>query len=421
MSLVLGVSAGASAVRMASRSGLGLDFTGHTVDVGDGPGTAVAARSVGVLLEDGRLARVEATAITYRDDAEATALHEAMAGQRLHNYHLVPEADAVVRLLEVVGQLRADDHTVVLYDLGHTGVTVSVVDRYSRAVLAREHSTVVGGDLFDSLIADQQYRERGLAAPADPSQSASMLARCRAAKEQLSTGGAACVPGDTGMVLLNRDRFEALIQVPVEASARLARDVVAATGRRPDLLVLLGGGSRIPLVQGVLRTWLGLPTIVPPEPEMVAAQGASLLATPVVAAPADADRPAEDGDDDGSRGPAASRRRLAIAGAAATGLLVVAGAGFLFDRDSAPTGQSQSRVTELSSTTAPKPSTTAPKPSTTVTAPPEPPAQAPVAAVEPQPAAPALPPPPSRRYLNLPAPIQIEVPQGVELPPGMTR
>jgi len=47
-------------------------------------------------------------------------------------------------------------------------------------------------------------------------------------------------------------------------------------------VVLTGGGARIPLVRTVLESWLGLPVIVPDHPELVAAQGAALLAQQVV-------------------------------------------------------------------------------------------------------------------------------------------
>ena len=44
---------------------------------------------------------------------------------------------------------------------------------------------------------------------------------------------------------------------------------------------MIGGGSRIPLVRATLAGWVGLPTITPAEPELVAAKGAALSATPV--------------------------------------------------------------------------------------------------------------------------------------------
>lgn len=420
MSAVLGVSVGASAVRMATQAGpdpVTAGFHRHAVEVNTGAGEDVAARSIGVLLEGADHADIDATGVAYRGDAQAGAMHDAMARQHLYNYRLVPEAAAVVALLESVGQLGPDDHTLVLYDLGSSGVTVSVVDRYSRDVVAFDHGDVAGGDRFDALIADQQLRERGLEPPTDQWAAADLLARCRVAKEQLSTTGAACLPGDGGLILLNRERFEALVRVPVEASARLTREVVAASGRHPDVLVLLGGGARIPLVQSLLQGWLALPTIVPPEPEMVVAQGAALLATPVEPpqpAPEESDGPTV-GAHRRRHGP--SKRQLAVAGVAAAGLVAIAGLGFALDHDPESTPQGERQATEVLL----PPTTTLPPPTTTTTPPPPPPAPTPA----PQPVevveSPAPPPPPAPRYLNLPAPIQIQVPPNIQLPPGMVR
>ncbi|WP_043809329.1 Hsp70 family protein [Rhodococcus triatomae] len=432
MSAVLGVSVGSSAVRMATLAAPEHDagavpgFERRAVEVVTGPVEDVAAQSIGVLLEDDGHADIGATGVAYGSGLHPDTMHNAMARQQLSNYHLVPEAAAVVTLLESAGQLAPTDHTVVLYDLGSSGVTVTVVDRYSHTVLAQHRSDVAGGDRFDALVAEQQVRERGLTRPDDVWAAAEFLGRCREAKEQLSTGTGAAVPGDSGLVLLNRERFEALVRVPLESSARLARDVIAASGRHPDVVVLLGGGVRIPLVSSLLQSWLGLRIILPPEPEMVAAQGAALLATamaPPVPHEPELEQPEPNWAEIAStpstrRGP--SRRHLALAGAVAAGLVVVAAIGLaLGGRDTGPSNQGETAVAEV---TVP-PRTTTRAPSSTPTTTPAPSSTAPAATAVPETTseAPAPPPVPSPRFLNLPDPIRIEVPPNIQLPPGMVR
>ncbi|MFC9790372.1 Hsp70 family protein [Rhodococcus sp. NPDC127528] len=381
----------------------------------------LAAQAIGVLLEHDDHSNIGATAVVCDLPHGADALHEAMGRQRLHNYHVVPSATAAITLLEQTGQL-GDAQTVVLYDLGSSGVTVSVVDRYTRAVVATETSTVACGDYFDWLVREQQHRDHGLAAPADEWAAAELAQRCRAAKEQLSESDAVCLPGDGGLILLTREKFESLVAVPVEGSARLAREVITASGRRPDVVVLLGGGSRIPLVQAVLRGWLALPTVVPAEPEMVTAQGAALLATPVavptsVAPPTQPDVPLLP-----PRG-RTSKRQLAIAGVAAAGLVVVAGVGLALGGGN--DGNQRAEGTTVATEDTVPPSTTPPATTTPPTsAPTTTPAPATTVrdATSSGPATPPPPPPPPPpRYLNLPQPIQIEVPPGIQLPPGMVR
>ncbi|MFD4181080.1 Hsp70 family protein [Rhodococcus sp. NPDC058514] len=429
MSAVLGVSIGSSAVRMArpdaaSRRGPeGVEaFQRQVIATAPHLAEETAAQAVGVLLAQGGGENVGATGVAYATQRQADVMAQAMARQRLHNYQLIPASTAAITRLEATGELQ-DFRTLVLFDLGSSGLTVSVVDRRSREVLATERSTEIAGDYFDWLIREHQAGAQGVVSPVGADEANAFNERCRFAKEQLSDNEAIAVPSEAGLILLSRETFESMIVVPVEGSARFARGVIAASGLRPDAVVLLGGGAHIPLVQSILRTWLSLPVVVPAEPAMVAAQGAAMLATPV-SLPEPAPQPlfaAVAPSPRRTRGPA--RRQLAIAGAAATGLVVVAAIGLSMGRDGAATTQGEGHATAVtedrdapSTTPASPPTTTAPPSSTAPRAP------APQRAAEPASSAPPpVPGPPPRRYLNLPDPIQIEVPPGVELPPGMTR
>ncbi|MBC2642735.1 MULTISPECIES: Hsp70 family protein [unclassified Rhodococcus (in: high G+C Gram-positive bacteria)] len=291
MSSVLGVSVGASAVRLArpdsvNRDGTGSrhlpDFLAQVVAAGPDRPEELAAESIGVVLAGTPGAgQVHATGVAYRDEAQAGAVQAAMARQQLVDYQLVTEASAALAFLDASGAL-ADHRTLVFYDLGSSGLTVSVVDRATGDVVETTRTDTVSGDVFDGLIRDNQLENKRIDAPGDAAESLALDCRCREAKERLSTGGAVAVPGDGGLLLLSRDVFDGLIGVTVESSARLARDVIERSGRVPDAMVLVGGGARIPLVRSVLESWLGLPVIVPDHPELVAAQGAALLAQQVV-------------------------------------------------------------------------------------------------------------------------------------------
>ncbi|TJZ76096.1 hypothetical protein FCG67_19005 [Rhodococcus oryzae] len=427
MSAVLGVSVGSSAVRMArpdvaSRRGPGgvEAFQRQVIATVPHRAEETAAQSIGVLLAQGG-ETVGATGVAYATQRQADALQQAMARQRLHNYHLIPASTAAIVRLEATGEIY-DYRTLVLYDLGSSGLTVSVVDRASGEVLATERSTEIAGDYFDWLISEHQAGAQGIVSPVGADEATAFNDRCRFAKEQLSASEAIAVPSEAGLILLSRETFESMIVVPVEGSARFARGVIAASGRYPDAVVLLGGGAHIPLVQSILRTWLNLPTVVPAEPEMVTAQGAAMLATPV-----SVPEPQRIGTDAPSprRTRGASKRQLAIAGAAAAGLVVVAGIGLSMGRDGANTTQGEGRATAVTEDRETPSTTSAPPTTTTTTPPPSTPSRAPASppAAESSSAnpAPPVPGPPPRRYLNLPDPIQIEVPPGVELPPGMVR
>ncbi|MBY6368114.1 Hsp70 family protein [Rhodococcoides corynebacterioides] len=478
MSSVLGVSVGTSAVRMASpvrevHAGAAARFRHRVIDTTFDPAEQLAAQSIGEVLADpGIPDPIAATGVAYRDDAQAGAVAKAMARQHIANYRLVPEVHAAINFLRTTGDLDGL-HTVALYDLGSSGLSVTVVDLDTGAVLASERSFVVSGNLFDALIRDNQI---GRQQPgADGVDEREFEARCRVAKEQLSANGAVCIPGMGGLILLSREAFDAMAAVPVESSARLTRDVVARAGRPVDALVLVGGGARIPLVQETLASWVGLRTITPDEPELVAAKGAALSATPVenaptlaappvsapapvppasapvpdlvappqdpapveptaevprpnemayseVADPRSAETPAWLSGDSGVTSSDGYRRRSKVPLIAALGLAIAAAAGLILGYggttaqpvDDASSG-SDTTSTTTAVTTTPRPTTTtttSPPPSSTTTPPPVVEDSAPVYD-EPAPApAPAPAPPPL-----IPGLPQFQLPPPIQLPP----
>ena len=270
---VLGVSVGASAVRVACPDDEGAVFRSFPVDSVDTHPEQLVADSIGTVMAECPAAdEVQAIGVAYRDPAQAAAVQATMGDCRL-----VPEVTAVLRQLEASGQL-GDHSTLVFYDLGSSGLTVTVVDRLTGEALGAARTDEISGDGIDRLIRDHQLAQERIARPADEAAESALTERCRRAKEELSTNTAVCVPGDGGLLLLSQDNLDSLIVRPVEASARLAREVIDSSGRRPDAVVLIGGGAHIPLVASLMESWLALPVIVPAQPELVAAEGAAVVA-----------------------------------------------------------------------------------------------------------------------------------------------
>lgn len=270
---VLGVSVGASAVRVAYPDDEGAVFRSFPVDAASEHPEHVVADAIGTVMAERAAADddVQVFGVAYRDEAQAAAVQAAI------DCRLVPEVTAALRMLEASGQL-GDHSTLVFYDLGSSGLTVTVVDRLTCTVLGTARTDEISGDVVDRLIRDHQLDEKRIAPPADAAAESALEARCRRAKEELSTNTAVCVPGDGGLLLLSQDILDSLIVRHVEASARLAREVIESSGRAADAVVLIGGGAHIPLVASLMESWLALPVIVPAQPELVAAEGAALLA-----------------------------------------------------------------------------------------------------------------------------------------------
>lgn len=283
MTTVLGVSVGASAVRFARRDTGSVDspiFRSRSMPaLLDRPAEQAAESIETMLAETDEIEQVRAIGVAYQNETQADFVQGAMNRLDIDNFRLVPEVTAALEMLETTGDL-GDHETLVFYDLGSSGLTVTVVDRGTRIALSTSRSDRISGDLVDRLIYDHHVDLQRFAEPTDMAAQRALTARCRDAKEQLSSKDAVCMPGEGGLLLLSQDSFDSLIDGPVKASARLTLDVIRRSGRTPDAAVLIGGGANIPLVTAVMESWLDIPVIVPPQPELVAAEGAALLARP---------------------------------------------------------------------------------------------------------------------------------------------
>ena len=376
MGFVLGVSVGTSAIRMArpeadarANNPDARSFAHQTVVVTHSPSDELAAEAIGVALASGE--QVDATGIAFGASQSPEAIDAALSRQHLQNYQLVPDAAAVVECVDSMGEL-APFTTVAVYDLGASGLTVSVVDVHSRRIAHTERSTQIGGDHFDSLIREQQVASGRLNVPRSQQDVLDQNERCRGVKEQLSTTTGAALSGDNGLVLLSREHFDSLIVLAVEASARLAPDVIAETERPVEAIVVVGGGARIPLVQNVLRKWMGMPVLLPDGPETVAARGAALIASQARPAPQVAPPPVQQNNTPAwltaTTGPrevvAPSRKReISGAGLAVTSLAVIAAIGLalgyggqMLERDTGSSGSSTTQPKPPSRTTTSDPS-----------------------------------------------------------------
>ncbi|WP_229683917.1 Hsp70 family protein [Nocardia camponoti] len=230
---------------------------------------------------------VAASTITFRTEGQARGLRAAMARRQVTNYQLVPEAVAAVHFAHATADLR-EVTALAVYDLGATGLTVSVINTRTCDVYQTERMSDISGDYLDSLIREQQIASGRIAHPADPAGLAALDAHCRAAKEQLSSNNAVALPSEQGLVLLTRENFEALMMLAIESSARMTRDAIIRSQHPVQAVLVIGGGGRIPLIARVLERTIGVGVIVPTEPETVLARGAALLARPanVAIAPA---------------------------------------------------------------------------------------------------------------------------------------
>ncbi|WP_316573683.1 Hsp70 family protein [Nocardia canadensis] len=209
---------------------------------------------------------VTATAVTCRSESHADAIRAAVGKSEVG---IVDEPLAQLRYLRFTGMLP-DSDSVILYDLGCSGLTVTHADCRTDTILASRRSTVLSGDGYDALLRWQLARGGVLADARTTREHRESLSRARVVTAtDADTGGRAVV---------TRSDLAELCEAGLHHSASFVRQVVEETGMRPGALVLLGGCTRNPSLRADLAHRIGLPIVYDPEPDYVSARGAVLLA-----------------------------------------------------------------------------------------------------------------------------------------------
>lgn len=240
------------------------------------------------------VAQAVITVPAYFTDAQRQATKEAGEIAGLEVLQILNEPTAAALMFD-----RRDDsgQRLLVYDLGGGTFDVSIVEITGPVteVLASHGNNRLGGDDFDRrlqrLLADRFEQAHGMALPADAVLEARLLQVAERTKIQLSERSRVTVreaflhsQGDTPLHLdteLLREEFEALIQ-PLLADTLTAIDrALADAGLQAadlDRAILVGGSTRIPLVQELVAAHLPGVAVNSFEPDRCVALGAALQA-----------------------------------------------------------------------------------------------------------------------------------------------
>jgi Hsp70 protein len=188
--------------------------------------------------------------------------------------------------------LLAPAAKVALFDLGGGGLETAVLESGAEGIVVRSLGGIpgLGGEFFDDLI----YREVAAQAlagwdpelagrlwePPDPAwrrATEGLFREVRRAKEDLSRYQT--VHLDTGPLIdtpltLDRTQVEALLRPQILRSARELAVTIELAGLRPrllDAIYLIGGGSRMPLVERAVYDITGVRPTLLEEPDVLAA------------------------------------------------------------------------------------------------------------------------------------------------------
>ncbi|WP_167472464.1 MULTISPECIES: Hsp70 family protein [Nocardia] len=209
---------------------------------------------------------ITSTAVTCRCTLHAEAIRATAGRTRLT---IVDEPLAQLRYLRFTG-LLPDSGSVILYDLGSSGLTVTHADCRTDTVLAGRRSTVLGGDGYDALLRWQLARGGVLTDKITSRRHREALSNARVVTAMDTVSG--------GRAVVTRSDLAELCAAGIHHSASFVRQIIEESGVQPEAMVLLGGCTRSPSIREALAELVDLPMIYDPEPEYVSARGAVLLA-----------------------------------------------------------------------------------------------------------------------------------------------
>ncbi len=223
------------------------------------------------------------TVPAYFDEAQRQATKDAAQLAGLHVLRLInePTAAAIAYGLE-----NGIEGLYAIYDLGGGTFDVSLL-RLSAGVfevVATGGDSALGGDDFDGLVADWALAQSGQVAQTPQDQRAVLVA-ARATKEKISSHESAilaCPLGEGELsVRITRSQFDELAQGLIQRTLRAVRQVLRdaqATVDDVQGVVMVGGSTRMPLVQSAVAALFGLAPLNNLNPDEVVALGAALQA-----------------------------------------------------------------------------------------------------------------------------------------------
>ncbi len=194
------------------------------------------------------------------------------------------------------GYGEGNNERVVIFDLGGGTFDVTVLELANDVfeVLATAGDTYLGGDDFDSLIAEQmaeaflahhRYDPRGDAQAYERLRAAGEWAKCQLSHqkevqlriEELAYGdGGASLDLTFGMT---RKGLEALAMPLLARAFDVCEEALSVAGLRPqelDNVILVGGSTRMPLVHRMVTEYFGKKPLTHVDPDIVVAQGAAI-------------------------------------------------------------------------------------------------------------------------------------------------
>ncbi|MGC6418247.1 MAG: molecular chaperone DnaK [Bradymonadia bacterium] len=234
------------------------------------------------------------TVPAYFNDSQRQATKDAgkIAGLEVKRIVNEPTAAALAYGLD-----KKKDETIVVYDLGGGTFDVSVLEVSEEVVevQATNGDTHLGGDDFDDVLIDYLIAEFKKESGIDVGQDRMVLQRLKEAAERAKIELSSVPETDINLpfltadatgpkhlnLRLSRSKFEQLISDLVARTLEPCRKALADAKKKAgdiDEVILVGGSTRVPLVQAEVEKFFGKKANQGVNPDEVVALGAAIQA-----------------------------------------------------------------------------------------------------------------------------------------------
>ena len=223
------------------------------------------------------------TVPAYFDDAQRQATRDAatLAGLNLFRLLNEPTAAAVAYGLD-----QSADGVIAVYDLGGGTFDISLL-RLNKGVfevLATGGDSSLGGDDMDHALGEWIIAEAGFS-DVDTGLARRILLAARAAKEELTSAESTRITIDDRQhqwsATISRECFDELVQNLVAKTVTACRRALRDAGVNKsgiDEVVMVGGSTRVPLVQSMVAGYFERKPMCDLDPDKVVALGAAIQA-----------------------------------------------------------------------------------------------------------------------------------------------
>lgn len=223
------------------------------------------------------------TVPAYFDEAQRQATKDAAQLAGLHVLRLINEPTAAAI---AYGLDNASEGVYAVYDLGGGTFDISIL-RLSRGVfevVSTGGDSALGGDDYDRALADWLLQRAGLEATT-PGDKAAIKMLARSVKEKLSDADSVragvALQGRSVDVTVTRGEFEAATQELTARTLTAVRKALRDAKLQRDEVqgvVMVGGSTRMPVVQRAVAQFFGGEPLTNLNPDEVVALGAAIQA-----------------------------------------------------------------------------------------------------------------------------------------------